>query len=199
MGYVFDPEVLATHVRAVLGRPREEMFDALTASLAEAYPGKVNTDGRKWMFNNAGGAMGQMTFLHSSFTEYLTFFGTPIGTEGHSGRYATEVWDFVLDGEMWGYGEGETDREEVRPGDYHHLGANVAKGYRIPDHCWMLEYSRGPILTMFPFGLADTLFSTLDVSVFGRTVSGYLRGVSRNMLPAPRAKAIVAATVTAAP
>jgi hypothetical protein len=190
MTYVFDPEVLRTHVLDVLGQPRETMFDALTESLAKTYPGKIYTGKREWMFNNAGGAMGQMTFLHSSFNEYLTFFGTPIGTEGHSGRYATGVWDFVLDGEMWGYAEGETDRVEVGPGDYHHLGVNAAKGYRIPDHCWMLEYSRGPILSMFPFGLADTLFSTLDVSVLGRTVGGYMRGVTNELLP-PRYAAML--------
>lgn len=191
MRYELDPDVLRELVLSVLGKPRETMFDALTEKLAEAYPGKIYTGPRQWMFNNAGGAMGQMTFLYSSFSEYLTFFGTPIGTEGHSGRYRTQVWDFVLDGTMWGYAEGETSRVEVGPGDYHHLGANAAKGYRIPDHCWMLEYSRGPILSMFPFGLADTVFSTLDVSVLGRTVSHYMRGVAANALPAPMSQRLL--------
>lgn len=182
MAYVFDPDVLRQLVLEVLGQPREDMFDALTAKLAKAYPGKIYTGERQWMFNNAGGAMGQMTFLHSTWGEYLTFFGTPIGTEGHSGRYRTEVWDFVLDGRMWGYSEGQTSRDEVGPGEFHHLGKDVAKGYRIPDYCWMLEYSRGPILSMFPFGLADTVFSTLDVSVLGRTCTHYMRGVASNYL-----------------
>lgn len=93
----------------------------------------------------------------------------------------------MLDGGMWGYAEGDTARVEVGPGDVHHLGANVAKGYRIPDHCWMLEYARGPILTMFPFGLADTLFSTLDVSVLGRTVAHFAEGLGRNARAALRA------------
>jgi len=173
MSYVFDPEVLHSIVRRVVGGPREVVFDRLVDELAKAYPGRIHTGERKWIFNNAGGAMGQMCFLHGSFTEYLTIFGTPIGTEGHSGRYSTEVWDFILDGEIWGYDEGATEREVMRAGDAHHLVGKVAKGYRIPDHSWMLEYSRGSIASMFPFGLADTLFSTLDFSVFGRTVATY--------------------------
>lgn len=174
MAYVFDPETLHGIVRKVVARrldSREAIFDAITQELDFAYPGKVAIGTRRWIFNNAGGAMGQMALLHVSLGEYLLFFGTPVGTEGHSGRYAADVWDFVVDGEMWGYVEGQTDRSVVHPGDAHHLEGRVAKGYRIPDHAWMLEYARGPILSMFPFGLADTLFSTLDLSVLGRTLS----------------------------
>jgi C-8 sterol isomerase len=181
MEYVFEPERLTTIARSTLEQPRAELFESLTNALREAYPGEIAPVMPKWVFNNAGGAMGQMCILHASLQEYLLIFGTPIGTEGHSGRYATDVWDIVLDGEMWGYAEGDMERAVFRPGDVHHLGVNAAKGYRIPDHCWMLEYSRGPIPSMLPFGLADSFFSTLDASVVRRTVQVYGSGVLRSL------------------
>lgn len=100
MSTIFDPEVLGTCAREGVGLPADQAFDAITRKLAERYPRWVDAGPRRWILNNAGGAMGQLTLLHCSITEHLLFFGSPIGTEGHSGRYATEVWDWVFDGEM---------------------------------------------------------------------------------------------------
>ena len=174
MGAIFDPERLHEISRKGVGLPHDEMFRVVGEELAKAWPGHVTTDFR-WMFNNAGGAMGTLTFLHASLSEYLIFFGTPIGTEGHSGRYVTEVWDFVLSGEMWCYHPGESQRSVYKPGDAAYLGASAIKGYRIPEFCWMLEYARGPVATMLPFGLADTLVSTLDFRTLGQSLWNYGR------------------------
>lgn len=114
--------------------------------------------------------MGQMKILHVSFSEYIILFGTPIGTEGHSGRYSAGVWDFVFDGEMWCYHEGELERKSYKPGDAAFLGKKRTKGYRIPDSAFMLEYARGPIIGMLRFGLADTVFSTVDRRTFWKTI-----------------------------
>ena len=39
-----------------------------------------------------------------------------------------------------------------------------------PEACWALEYARGHILTMMPFGLWDTFFSTVDLYTMWQTV-----------------------------
>lgn len=183
MAFIFDPDVLGRCAAEGVGKASmEEAFDAVTAAVAREYPKHIHTGPRDWMMNNAGGAMGQMTFLHASITEYIIIFGSPIGTEGHSGRYATEVYDWVFDGEMWCYLEGETERTTYGPGSTAYLGDGQVKGYRIPDHAWMLEYSRGPIPSMLPFGLADTLLSTLDLRTLGRTVAGYGKHVTSSLL-----------------
>jgi len=176
MSYVFDPDTLENIVKVGLDATSPDAaMDAITVELANHYPGHIETGPRDWIMNNAGGAMGQMALLHASLSEYVLFFGSPIGTEGHSGRYATEVYDWVFDGEMWCFKEGETARSSYRQGKRAFLGADRVKGYRIPDRAWMLEYSRGPIPTMLPFGMADTLLSTLDLKCIRRTVGTYAK------------------------
>ena len=46
----------------------------------------------------------------------------------------------------------------------------VSKGYRMPDECWALEYARGNIPSMMPFGIFDIFFSTLDLQTLLDTV-----------------------------
>ena len=157
-------------------------MDVITEQLVARYPDHVNGGPREWILNNAGGAMGQLAFLHGSLTEYLIFFGSPIGTEGHSGRYATEVYDWVFEGSMWCYLEGETSRRVYEPGSEALLGKDQVKGYKLPEGAWMLEYSRGPIPTMLPFGLMDTALSTLDFKCLRRTMGGYGKLVVRSLL-----------------
>jgi C-8 sterol isomerase len=178
--FVFDPAQLHALVHPLIGRPLPEIIENLVESLAARYPGHIMRD-EQWIFNNAGGAMGMMRVLHASLTEYLMFFGSPIGTEGHSGRFRSDDWFFILDGEQWAYAEGTLEREVYRPGDVHHLPRGVAKGYRMPDRCFALEYARGVIPLMLPFGVADTLTSTIDFRTLAKTVAVYARGVTREL------------------
>ena len=99
---------------------------------------------------------------------------------GHTGRYRWAADDMViLDGEMWYFGEGDLRRQEYRRGESFHLGRGQAKSYRMVDGAWILEYARGGIPTMLPFGVADTIFSTLDFTTLIRTLRIYGRNVLR--------------------
>ena len=178
---VFEPTELHELVRGTLGPPIDQLVPELRRKLAERYPGHIRTDD-EWVFNNAGGAMGSMTVLHASITEYLIVFGSPIGTEGHTGRHFADDWFIILDGEQWAYDLGDYEKRVFRPGEMHHLPRGRAKGYKIPERCWALEYARGWIPTMMPFGVADTLLSTFDVSTFARTMRIYAQAVVGELL-----------------
>jgi len=161
--YVFDPEVLQSIAKTVIARnlTTQQMIKQLTKELEIRYPGHIDSF-EEWMFNNAGGAMGAMTLLHCSVTEYVIIFGTPVGTEGHTGRFFVDDYFIILEGEQWAFAAGQLDRDVYKAGDMHHLVRGHAQQYRMPDKCFALEYARGVIPTMLPFGIWDTFFSTLD-------------------------------------
>ena len=176
MGPVFEPNVLQRVAKARIGMPMKQMVKALAEDLHEIYPGHIDRD-PPWVLNNAGGAMGAFALLHASISEYLIVFGTPIGTEGHSGRHLADDYFIMLEGEQWAFSPGSTEREVYKPGDMHVLRRGSAQAYRIPENGWALEYARGFIPSMMPFGLVDVLTSTLDVPTFAKTLGIYAKGV----------------------
>lgn len=176
--YVFDPQVIHEISCKHLGKPLEQMFEDIIAELSERYPDTIDTS-KPWIYSNAGGVMIQMKLYHATTKEYLMIWGTPIGSEGHTGRNLVAFYDTVLDGEAWYYKEGEFTRSVYTPGDHVVVNKGEAAGMHYPDHVWMIEYARGPLLTLLPFGLADGLISTLDFKTVYQTLAIYLSLLTR--------------------
>ena len=183
MGYVFEAGILQQVARDAISKnlPIEELVRTIAEDLGKRYPGHINKS-PEWVLSTAGGAMGAMYVLHASLTEYVIIFGTPLGTEGHTGRFPVDDYFIILAGEQWAFTAGQFSREVYRPGDLHHLPRWHAKQYRMPEGCWALEYARGMIPAMMPFGLADTFTSTLDFYTLARTLWIYSKCALRELL-----------------
>jgi C-8 sterol isomerase len=175
MSYIFDPDALHGMVRSALDLPNAEAFDAICAAVEERHPGVINHE-RTWLFSNAGGCMYGYTILYASLTEYLIIFGSPIMTGGHTGRHLADIHDFVISGELWYYAEHRPYERIVRKaGDRYHLPRLKSEGLAIPNSTWVLEYARGIIPLMLPFGMAGSVFSALDFVSIYRQLSMYAR------------------------
>ena len=168
--YRFQPEDLhqlakeSIEHRALEKGNTEAQLQFLYKALAARYPDQLNPQ-PKWLFNQTAGALGQLQILYCSPQEYLIFFGSTIGTEGHSGRYDMDVHDFMLTGEMWTALQGELERNTYRPGDAAFLPKGRAKAYKIPEYGYMLEYGRGNVAKAFGQGvLAPAFFLNQDFS-----------------------------------
>jgi C-8 sterol isomerase len=112
----------------------------------------------------------------------LIIFGSAIGTEGHSGRHTADDYFHILTGEQWAYKAGEYTPEIYPAGSVHHLVRGTAKGYKIPENCFALEYARGWIPPMMFFGFGDTITSTLDIPTMWRTTVIMGREMIGNLL-----------------
>ncbi|KJA21638.1 hypothetical protein HYPSUDRAFT_41753 [Hypholoma sublateritium FD-334 SS-4] len=185
--YIFDPDFLhELQVAAIDASPNDTagMIKHIVSNLTETYPDNkihVNTH-EEWVFNNAGGAMGAMYIIHASITEYLIIFGTPLGTEGHSGLHTADDYFHILSGEQWAFRPGALEMERYTPGMVHLMPRGVAKQYKMHKGCWAMEYARGWIPLMLPFGFADGFTSTLDVPTLYNTARITGREIISNLL-----------------
>ncbi|KAL1741943.1 ERG2/sigma1 receptor-like protein [Schizophyllum fasciatum] len=186
--YVFDPEGLHQVAQAAVAASPGDMpaiVDHIYANLSATYPEsqiRLNPDNTEWMFNNAGGAMGAMYIIHASITEYLIIFGTPLGTEGHSGVHTADDYFNILVGEQWAFPAGAYEKEVYKAGDVNYMPRGTVKQYKMHEGCFALEYARGWIPPMLPFGYADTFFSTLDFGTLWKTSVVTAREMIKNLL-----------------
>ena len=140
--YIFDPEVIHECAMTGLGKRKPQMFDVIAHEIERRYPGHIDHS-QPWIYSIAGGAMIQMKLYFASLREYVMIWGTPIGSEGHSGRHRAAFWDTVIDGETWYYAEGQFEKRIYRPGDRIFVGKGQACGMNFTDGVWAVEYARG--------------------------------------------------------
>ncbi len=178
--YVFDPEVVHACAMKCLGLQKPRMFDVFADELGRRYPNVLDV-GQPWIYSIAGGAMIQMKLYFASLHEYIMIWGTPIGSDGHSGRHLTGFWDTVIDGEMWYYGEGQFEKSVYRPGDRVYVGPGQARAMNFKNGVWAVEYARGVIPYSIPFGIADELLSCFDWVTAAQTLSLYTDLVSQDI------------------
>lgn len=157
------------------------VIDYIVADLRKSIDNRFLATKEEWIFNNAGGAMGSMYIIHASLTEYLIIFGTPLGTEGHTGLHTADDYFHILYGEQWAFPAGALEKEIYPVGSVHILPKGNTKQFKMHRGCWALEYARGWIPPMMPFGLADTMTSTLDYVTFYHTIRISGREMIRNL------------------
>ena len=172
--YVFTPGEIQEIANMGAGLPLAERWEMMREELARRHPGTV-ADSLKWTFNAAGNVICNIAVVYASPNEYVAFFGTPIGATGFSGYYTeADVWDCMVAGEMYTFDPGQMEKSVYTAGETAYLQKGSRRVFRYVDSCWMIDYARGNIITMFPFGVINpATYNTLDPKSAWEQISNY--------------------------
>lgn len=181
--YIFDPDELQEIANIDADLPIEQRWDAIHKELLKRYPGKIAPELR-WTFNSAGNVICQIAMVYGSPTEYVAFFGTPIGATGFSGRYGyADVWDLMVTGKMLTYTPGQFEPTVYLAGDPAYLAKGTSKGVAYIGSTWMIDYGRGLPVTMLPFGvIGPAMFNTMDSKSAWHQLADYGRLVLKRIV-----------------
>jgi len=137
----------------------------------------------KWTFNAAGNVVCNLALVYASPNEYVAFFGTPIGSTGFSGYYTqADVWDCMVAGQMYTFDPGQFEKSVYNAGDTAYLKAGSRRVFRYVDSCWMIDYARGNISSMFPYGIINpAAYNTLDTLSASEQVANYAELVIKSI------------------
>lgn len=181
MAYKFDPDVVDQIAQRHLGKPMPEMAAAIGEDLRAKYPRLVDVS-LPLVFNTAGGIMYQLKIFAMTPREYIMICGSSIGSSGFSGRHPAAFWDTVLSGQANYMHQDQWEARSYRTGDRIFVDRWQAATIDFPDHCWMLEYARGTLIWLLPFGMVNFFTNTLDFRSLLRLMRIYLSLTRRSLL-----------------
>ncbi len=162
--YVMDVatlEAVAAEVRGMEGpdgADRAALVAAAQDALHDAWPELIEAaPAGTWWFNSVGGSLASIQVLWCSPHEYVALWGSPVPTDGFSGRYdKLDVWDVMITGRMASYAPGEHTATWYENGGTHptsFLSRGEGRHFSLQDGAYMIDYGRGWLPSAMRVGL----------------------------------------------
>lgn len=118
--------------------------------------------------------MDQVKMLFARPNEYLGLMGIPVESTGHTGRHPVTYYDTMLSGSSRNFHAGELEAVRVAAGEFLITRPMEAFAAQVEDHIFFLEYCRGPLISLVPFGFVNFL-STFDLKSATQITATWLK------------------------